>query len=316
MLICAHRRPDGDSIGSQLALSRLVSLCGGRYRIVNRDPVPRTFQVLPRWTDIEVMDRCPISQEEKAGSGAESPPSLLCVDTSSIDWLGFDNSAEIEPAVMFNLDHHVTNNGYGRHSLVQPEYSSSCELVYRLYKELEIEIDRDTAHCLFLGIMTDTGDFTHRHAGPSAFRAAADLMERGVDHWEFNRSVFEGRPLQWLRLMGTVVSRVKELDNGTILVARLTPDVLEQAGAQRKHAHGIINQMASVKGVEVAVTFDAFEGQVHVEMRSNGTVDVSAVALTLGGGGHHNAAGCTIDDTLLNVESIITGKIRNLLSRS
>ncbi len=305
MLICAHHRPDGDSIGSQLALSRLVSLCGGRYRIVNRDPVPRTFQVLSRWTEIEVMDRCPVSDGN-----------LLCVDTSSIDWLGFDNSAEIEPAVMFNLDHHVTNNGYGRHSLVQPEYSSSCELVYRLFKELELEIDRDTAHCLFLGLMTDTGDFSHRHAGPSAFRAAADLMERGVDHWEFNRSVFQGRPLQWLRLMGTVVSRVEELDNGTILVARLTEDILEQVGVQRKHAHGIINQLTSVKGVEVAVTFDAFEGQVHVEMRSNGTVDVSAVALELGGGGHHNAAGCTIDDTLQNVESIITGKLRTLLSRS
>ncbi len=302
ILICAHQRPDGDSIGSQLALSRLLSREGACCRIVNCNPVPKAFRIVPWWPNIEVSEDCPYQWGM-----------LFCADTSSLDWLGFGNVPELGDRVQFNLDHHQTNIGYGRFNMVDSTCSSTCELVYHLYHALGCEIDPETARCLFLGMMTDTGNFSFRKAGPVTFRAAADLMERGVDHWQMNKSIYMGRPLDWLRLMGRILSRVEAVAGGTILIARITPEVLEEMGTGREHTHGIINQMTEIKGVEVAITFNSCGEGIHVELRATGDADVSRVAKTLGGGGHKSAAGCTVNDSPEHVETVVLDMVRKLL---
>ena len=286
ILVVTHVSPDGDAIGSLLGLGWALEGLGKEVILACADPVPRHYRYLP-------------------GSGrivqAPDPTGVdlvISLDGSDRERMGAAYDADrLQGVPLANVDHHVTNVRFGTWNWVDPSKASTAQLVLDLVDHLGIPLDGQVALCLLNGLVTDTLGFRTPNTGPGELAAAMRLMEAGaslrrVMHYAFNR-----RPFSSIRLWGLALQTV-HLD-GRVIWAEVTQEMQRLAGGSDVSNGSLVNFLIAAEGADVAVVFTEKEdGRVEVGFRSVAGVDVSGVALSLGGGGHPQAAGCTLSGPL------------------
>lgn len=280
-LVTSHARPDGDSIGSQVALALALRTLGKSVRIVNHDPPPDPFLGLPGTADIEVAD---------AVDGEFDAVFVLeCGDLSRPEVAGLDRY----PVV--NIDHHLGNTGYGVVAWFDPTAAACGELVCELIDALGVPLSTPIATHIYVAILTDTGSFRHSNITARTFEICRRAAEAGVDAAAVARQVYDSASVGKLRLTAAVLAGMTLEAGGRLAVLYLDDEILRATGGTRDDTEGLVNLPLSIREVEAALLFKVERpGQVRVSLRSKGLVDVRAVAVRHGGGGHLNAAGCTV----------------------
>ncbi len=301
--IAGHIRPDGDCVGSCLALYNYVRKQYPDKQVdCYMETVPKTFRFMAG------------AEQIKSEYGMDVRYDLfVSLDCSSIDRLGeaqkyFDGAKET-----ICIDHHISNTAFGEHNIANPQASSTCEV---LFEQLEPEkITLDIATALYIGIIFDTGVFKHTNTSRRTMEIAGFLMELGVPYSKLIDECFYQRTNTQTQLLGrTLLASMRVLD-GKCIFSVVTRRILDFYNATTEDLDGIIDEMRVTKGVEVAILMhEQDEQKFKVSMRSNGNVDVSQIAMFFGGGGHVKAAGCTMSGTYRDVINNLTLHIEKQLT--
>jgi bifunctional oligoribonuclease and PAP phosphatase NrnA len=289
LLLTTHENPDGDALGSLLAMHWILKELGkDSLMFMSPDEFPLPWEYRG-WTFEGMVGEPPADVNERT---------VVFLDCGNIDRMPMAFLQE-KGVHILNIDHHHDNTRFGTFNLVVPEASCTAEIVWRLGKELGAEIAAPIADALYVGLVTDTGRFSYENTTPEAHRMAAELIEAGVEPHRVYRRLFEDLPFSRLQLLQRALASVERHDGGAITIAHLTKHDFEETGALETDAEGIVDHMRAVEGTSVAVLVRELlngerEGKRKVSLRAtDNRVDVSRVARELGGGGHPQAAGFT-----------------------
>jgi len=299
-VVCSHARPDGDSIGSALAMAYALRALGKTVRVVNSDPAPAPIQAFPGVPDIEIADR--IDGEFDAAIVME------CSDLSRTGVGGLDRFFVI------NIDHHPGNKGYGDIRWFDDSAAACGEMVFALIRALDVPLSIEIATHIYLTILTDTGSFHYSSISPRTFDICRQAVEAGVDPVLVARNVYDSNNMGRLKLFGSVL-RAMQLDrSGRIAIVYLDHEMAREAGGTYEDTEGLVNLPLTVKDIQAVVFFKQIEGEEYrVSLRSKGDVDVGSVAKAFGGGGHKNAAGCTVTGAIDSVQKLFIQKIEQAI---
>jgi phosphoesterase RecJ-like protein len=291
-LLTSHVNPDGDAIGSELGLARLLRRLGKGAVVWNLDPIPAIYRPLPG------SDRVHSGAEPPAGF-PEKFDSIVVLECPSLDRTGIEQhlspGAPAAPGgalPIINIDHHLGNQHYGAVNWVDSAAPAVGEMVFRLAQALKVALEPEIASCLYLTLVTDTGGFRFSNATPAAFEAAAALVREGAHPEQVAQWLYESQPLAVVRLLGEMLQTLTLHHGGRIATVRLDPEMFARAGAAAGDSEGLIDTPRSIAGVDaVALVRRREDGSHKVSLRSRGEVDVEKIARHHGGGGHRNAAG-------------------------
>lgn len=280
--ITFHKSPDGDSIGSALALFQGLCSIGKRACILSVEDIPEDFKFLP------CSDKVDSSCFEPDDS-VDCVVVLDCGDKKRINArLNFDN----RNYKIINLDHHLTNENYGDLNYVDTKAAAVSELVYELLSELGVKIDKDMAECMYTSLITDTGSFKYSSTTPRTHSIAGKLIGIGFDFSKVHRTVFDNKSIEDVRLIGMAIDNM-ELINDNICIVKIKRSMLENPDID---THDIVNVGLKVSNVEVSILLkESEDGKIKVSLRSKNFVDVRKIAEKFNGGGHIRAAGAELD---------------------
>jgi len=289
LLLTTHENPDGDALGSLLAMHWTLEQLGkDSLMFMSPDEFPLPWEYR-EWTFEGLVGHPPADVDGRT---------VVFLDCGNIDRMPVDFLQE-QGIHIVNIDHHHDNTRFGTVNLVEPDASCTAEIVWRLAHELGAEVTPPIADALYVGLVTDTGRFMYENTTAEAHRMAADLIERGVEPHVVYRRLFEDLPFRRLQLLQRALASLARLDSGTLTLAHLRKGDFEETGALETDAEGIVDHLRAVEGTSVAVLVrellaDDRAGKRKVSLRAtDGRVDVSRVARELGGGGHPQAAGFT-----------------------
>jgi phosphoesterase RecJ-like protein len=282
--IC-HENPDADTLGAAIAVAIAAERLGKQSEIVSGDPPPAFLSFLPR---IGAVRRAPALEPDiavvvDAGDLARTGT----VATEHADWLA--------KARIVNIDHHVSNPGFGEVNLVDPSAAATCEMVALLLPELGVALDAEVATALLAGIVNDTHTFAHPNATPRTLRVAADLVEAGADLSRINRAVYADKPYSTMALWGAMLAGISQRCDRRIVFSSMTNQMLREVGESPTASEGFIDLLASTKTADITVLFkEVDDASTRVSVRTTERADAVAITSAFGGGGHARAAGCTV----------------------
>ncbi|MFC2030836.1 bifunctional oligoribonuclease/PAP phosphatase NrnA [Chloroflexota bacterium] len=300
VLLITHVTPDGDAIGSLLGLGRLLESQGKQVTLACEDSVPDTYSWLPG-----------SGQIVRQSNGTYDL--LIGLDCSDERRLGTVYRPELHGIPLVNIDHHVTNTNFGTVNWVESGSVATAQMVLTLAETLGWEIGEPVAVCLLTGMVTDTRSFRTSNVDAASMSAALRLMEAGAALPEITRLTLGHRPLASLRLWGQAIDGL-QLEDG-ILWTDITRPMRKRWGLSDNGAAGLTNLLTSVREAHVVVVFsERADGTIDVGMRSAPGTDVAQVALKLGGGGHPQASGCTLEGELSEVRSHVLAEVRKSLA--
>jgi phosphoesterase RecJ-like protein len=296
-VLATHENPDGDALGSLLAMQGLLSALGkdSSMFISPHDlPLPREY----RFLSLDGLIQLPLADVAER--------TVVFLDCGNID----RNSASVlrDGAHLLNIDHHHDNTRFGTLNYVVPDASCTAEIVWELMHGLGVQPTPSVAEALYIGLITDTGRFMYENTGPRAHLMAAELIEAGVDVPGVYRRLYEGVPPGKLALLGIALGQLQRFDAGELAIVALSAEDFERADAEESYSEGIIDQLRALQGAKLAVLVRELssgerKGQHKVSLRAtNDDVDVSAIARAQGGGGHRRAAGFS---TTLEAQELI-----------
>ncbi|MDR2192437.1 MAG: bifunctional oligoribonuclease/PAP phosphatase NrnA [Endomicrobium sp.] len=300
--IAGHVKPDGDSLGSALALRSVLTRLGKNAAVYCADDVPPFLTFLKNSKTIKKS----VKQSQKFD---------CAIILESVDFARMGNIIAKEQAKkIINIDHHSMFTSFGDVNYVFPNASSTAELVFSLFEYMKIKLTKDEADCLYTGIVTDTGRFQQLNTTAQAHTAAAKLLETGVKPEEICANVYGNVSLGSLKLLGLALLNIKTNFNGQFAYSVLTKDMFKQSGAQETETEGIINFLLSINGVKAACLFKEVDANsTKISFRSIKTFDVLDIAKRCGGGGHKTAAGCSLKQNVSQsveyIKKILKGKI-------
>lgn len=296
VLLFLHISPDGDTIGSSLALCHALRHLGKEAWCVGVDPVPRIFRFLPGWDSLFVP-WAEVQGEWDLG---------VFLDCGDRHRVGAAEPLLGRCRVSLNIDHHASNSLFGDYNWIDYQAAAVGEMTYRLIRALGVSLDPGMATCLYTSLVTDTGSFRYESTTPETHRIAAELIAAGVRPYQVTEAIFENETVARLRLLSLCLGTLRLHAGGRIATLQVPLTMLAEAGAEPEDVDGLVNYARSVQGVEVGMLFREVEpGRVRVNLRSRGLVDVSEVARRFGGGGHPRAAGCTLAGTLAEAEAAV-----------
>lgn len=286
-LITAHERPDGDAVGSALALDKGLQYLGIRTVIMFSDPVPEIYRFLRGSENILLPSAL-----------GWQPDVIIALDSTEWERVGsfIHDRLSGSGITTINVDHHASNQRFADLNWVDEEAAATGELVLSLLKELRVPLDVDMASALYTAIATDTGFFQHANTTSQVLSQCAYLAEVGANPHYISEQIHEYKSFESLQALGYALSSLRLSPGGQVAWIGLTLADLERLQVKEEELEGLVNYPKSIKGVEVGLLFrQVEEGKVRVGFRSRGLVDVNAVAQVFGGGGHRRAAGCTIE---------------------
>ena len=304
-IISAHIQPEGDAIGSQLALARLLTKLGKNVRIVNADPVPQPLRFMPGSQEI-------ITTREKVGP---APAAAVILDCPSLERIGWVKDM-LGKAVLINVDHHISNNKFGAENWVDPQAASAGEMVFKLFQEAGVAIDEETAICLYTAIMTDTGSFRFSNTTPQTHQIAAELLRFPIKPEQIYEKIYEVRSLAEMELLGAVLNTLEQVCDSRAVMGHVTLEQFKQYGLGAESTDHFIDVIRMVDGSEVVAFLRELENKegIKVSLRSKGRVDVNKLAHHFGGGGHPAASGCRIKADMTTARRQLGEKICRALS--
>jgi phosphoesterase RecJ-like protein len=295
-VLSSHSRPDGDAIGSQMAMAFALRALGKDVRIVNRDPAPPPLMAFPGVPEIEIASE--VSGEFDAAIIME------CGDLARTGVAGLDRGFVI------NIDHHPGNASYGQINWFDASAAACGELVFDVIIALGVPLSAAIATHVYVAILTDTGSFLFSSITPRTFDIARRLLEAGVDAVAVARAVFYSSTMARLKLLGMLLNGMQVDPSGRIALLYADHDMTRAAGGTYEDTDGLINEPLTVKDIQVVVFFKQVRGdEYRVSMRSKGAIDVNAVAMTFGGGGHKNASGCTAVGRIDDLRRVFVEKV-------
>jgi phosphoesterase RecJ-like protein len=286
VVLACHVNPDADALGSMLGLAAHLR-ARGATTICSFGNEP--FE-LPRWAA-----QLPGSERiVEPVDVPDEPAVMVTCDCASFDRLGVLGSQASRAGELIWIDHHRSNEGYGTVRVVDPDASSTCEMVFRLLEAIGGEVERDTAVCLYAGLVTDTGRFQYQATTPETLRIAARLREHDFDHAALVRALYEDNDPSFLRLLGTALRRMAEVPEPGVIWTYVTQADLAEAGVGPGDTDDLIDVLRTARDVDVAAVLkQQRDGRFKVSVRSRGGHDLAVVAASFGGGGHRLAAGYT-----------------------
>jgi phosphoesterase RecJ-like protein len=286
-LLTTHENPDGDALGSLVAMHEILNLMGKdniMFMSAEEFPLPYEYRDLPLG---DVSHELPEDAESRT---------IVFLDCGNIDRMPVSFLGR-EDAHILNIDHHHDNTNFGTANLVVGGASCTAEIVYELTKDLGIELTLDIAEALYVALVTDTGKFQYENTTSAAHRMAAELIELGVDVHAVFRRLYENVPFPKLELLALVLSRIERYDDGALTVSYIERRDYEETGADENFSEGIVDHIRALEGTIVAGLVreqlkEGREGVSKVSLRAaSDRVDVSVIARKEGGGGHRQAAG-------------------------
>ncbi len=301
-LITSHARPDGDSIGSQVAMALALRALGKQVRIVNQDPPPAHYLAFPGVADIEVADR--------AEGDFDAVFVMECSDLTRPGVAGLDRY------YLVNLDHHVGNAMYGAINWFDGSAAACGEMVFDVIEALGVPLTREIATQIYLAILTDTGSFHHSNITARTFEICRRTVDAGVDPAAMARSVFDSNSFGKLKLIGTLLASMTLDGAGRLAVLYLDDTILAAAGCTYNDTEGLINLPLTAKDVQAVIFFKLDDGRMRVSLRSKGEIDVREVARLYGGGGHKNASGFTAPGRYPDMRDRIVAQVVEAIDRA
>ena len=300
-VVSSHAKPDGDSIGSQLSMAFALRALGKDVHIVNKDPAPDPIMAFPGVSGIEIAER--------VEGHFDAAIIMECGDLARTGVAGLDRFFVI------NIDHHPGNTGFGHINWFDDNAAACAEMVYEVVRALGVPLSRDIATHIYLAVLTDTGSFHYSSISPRTFDICREALLAGVDPVSVARHAFDSNSVARLRLFGAVLNAMQLDATGHIAVLYLDHDMARAAGATYDDTEGLINLPLTAKEIQAVVFFKYVEGdEYRVSMRSKAAVYIGAVAQEFGGGGHKNAAGCTVNGGIDALRKVFTEKITAVIA--
>ncbi len=305
-LLTTHVGPDGDGLGSALALSSLLRHMGKEAMVVVVDPLPEKFGFLLEGFPEDTLRSYPqeIGPAELAGFDT-----VVLLDCGVWARLGpLLEALDLKKASTVCIDHHVSSEDPAEITILDERATATATLVHRLFQEWGVPIGKPEATALYVALMTETGSFRFSNTDPMVHRTVADLLAAGVVPDRVYRTLYEEKPLSALRLTGHGYRTMRIEADGAVVVTSLGKATFQEFGAEPEDADGLVNQILALKGAQVAIlVYERPQGGIKVSFRSKHDVDVQKLAARLGGGGHRKAAGATLDTTLEEAVEQVVG---------
>lgn len=289
--LIVHTSPDGDGLGSALALHIALKKLGKRVVTVCDNPLPHSYRFLPLAGELKLPD----------GIHAKTAVAVDCADMGR---LGKSGAVFASAHITFNIDHHITNTRYAQYNAVF-EASATGECMLDLLRALDIELDVDMATCLFVAISTDTGHFSYGNTSGDCLRATARLVEAGIDVMDLTSKLYRMRTLGHTRLIGKAIANMRLYEGGRLVISCLARRDFEESGAKQEDTEGLIEHLRNMENVEIAAILRECGDEIFVSMRSNRKANVGMIAQSFDGGGHRRAAGCTLRVPLHDAEAAV-----------
>jgi phosphoesterase RecJ-like protein len=303
ILIASHAEPDGDSVGSLVALGLALTKLDKRITMYNPSPIPAVYRFLPGADQIVRQIQTPDTYEL-----------ALVLDCGDLDRIGKTGAEVDKIPILINIDHHVSNTGFGRLQLIDTTACATAEIVYRLIEALEIPFDKAIATSIYTGILTDTGSFRFSNTNQAAFAISQAMTDAGVEPHNVAQRVFGTYSLGRIKLLNMALNSIEISDNGKLSMMTVTRSMLNTTGTNTEDLDGMINYARRIEDVKVAALIHEIKNgagkftnmnRYHVSLRSDSSVDVARIAEKFGGGGHASAAGFQIESTLVALKTKI-----------
>ena len=299
-LLTSHARPDGDSLGSQLALGNALRQLGKEVRIVNKDPAPALYGFLPELSTIEVAP--------SADALVDAVVVLECGSLSRTEVTG------LETQIILNIDHHLGNTMYGTVNWQDQSACACAELVFDLIEALGARLTPSIATNLYVGILTDTGSFRHANITARTFEICRRIAGAGIDVAAIAANIYTNGSLGRLRLTGRLLDRMRLEHDGQVAILVVNDKMHASTGCDPDDMEGIVNLPLAARDVLVVLLAKETSDCLRVSLRSKVGIDVRSVALAFGGGGHINAAGLTIEDPAPNALDAVIARVATAIS--
>jgi bifunctional oligoribonuclease and PAP phosphatase NrnA len=298
--VAGHVGPDGDALGSMLAIAMGA-------RAVGKEAWASFGEPFALASEFDFLDTSTLVPPRELPDDLDL---FVAVDTAAPDRLGSLGAKASSASHVLVIDHHLSNGGFGDVRFIDPAAAATAELVFTLFAELGWEIDEPVAVALYTGLVTDTGRFQYSSTSPQVHRMAAELLASGVEPDRIGRRLFEEAPFAYYAVVARVMGRAVLEGDRNLVWSVLTQDDLEAAGIAYEETDGLIDLVRIAREAEVSCLLKELQrGVLKGSLRSNGEVDVAAIAYALGGGGHHNAAGFTfhgdVDAAMEAVRSLL-----------
>jgi phosphoesterase RecJ-like protein len=299
-LITSHARPDGDAVGSVLAIAEILDQLGRESLIILVDETPQIYSTLPG------INRICFASDVRDIEPDPSVPAIL-LECDGIPRTGL---AGLEGRCLINIDHHASGREFGNLNWIDEDACAVAEMIYRIALAAEVRITPSMATCLYTAILSDTGSFTYSSTNAGTFALAHDLAAHGASPSQIARDIYFSNPESKIRLLGTALSNLQT--DGPLAWSWVTTNDMDAAGAGAEDCEGVVNYLISIAGVESAVFLRELPStdQYRLSIRSKGKVDVAQIAENFGGGGHRSASGCTLDGPLTEATERILSQLR------
>ena len=303
--VLSHVRPDGDALGSQLALALSLKQLGKDVRVWNEDGMLEKYSFVAR---SELITKPPAS--------AEDVDVAVALDTAIQNRLGTAFPAVRSAKIWINIDHHPSNPGYGDLVYIDPTAPATGQILFELIKDQQLPLNSEIAENLYVAISTDTGSFQYPNTTARTFEIAAELVRVGADVGRLSRELYENYPRRRIELLRELLRTIRFEGDGRIASFSLSSKTAKDLGVLPEDNEGLIDHLRAIRGVVVAVFFEELaDGKVRVSMRSKDeAVDVCAICQKFGGGGHTLAAGARVKGTLVDVEKRVLDAANSAIS--
>ena len=301
-LLASHINPDGDAIGALLAMGIALEKRGCHVALYNESSIPAVYRFLP------AVDRI-----QKQLTDWRHFDTAVIMDCGVLNRVGSAADAIATIPVVINIDHHITNTRFGQYHLVDVNACATSEIVYRLIQAMDLDVDVAMATAIYTGILTDTGSFRFSNTNQEAFSICEAMVAAGVKPSTVAQHVYGTYSLGRIKLLNLALDSIEISNNGYLSIMTVTREMLADTGTQPEDADGLINYARRIRDVKVAALIHELENggesknrkRFHVSLRSDGSVDVSGIAMKFGGGGHAGAAGFSAESSLAELKQII-----------
>jgi len=301
-----HENPDADTLGAAIAIALAAERLGKQAEVVSVDPPAPFLAFLPR---IDRVRRAPsLDPDIAVVVDAGELSRIGSVVTEHADWFG--------RARIVNIDHHVSNPGFGAAVWIDPGAAATCEMVTMLLAELGVPLDAELATALMAGLVQDTHTFVHPNTTARTLRVAADLVDAGAPLAAINRAIYADKPFSTLALWGLILAGIEQRVDGRIVYASMTNAMLAATGEQPTASEGFVDLLGSTRQADVTILFkEVGPLETRVSVRTTSRADAVAITSAFGGGGHPRAAGCTLRVALLDAREQVLAEAERELAR-
>ena len=296
-LITSHINPDGDAIGSELALYFILKKLNKEAIIINQDDLPKIYDFLPGSQYI--------NNKNKNIEKVENTDIVIILDSSNINRIGDIQKLLYHQKIFINIDHHCSNDSYGEINYVDTKASSTGEIIFNFINYINPEIlDETIAACLFVAIITDTGSFRYENTTEKTFMVVSKLLSTGIKPHIISQNIYNRKTFGELKLLGSALASLETDEANFASWVTIDRKMLKKTNTVDEDTEGIIDMVTTLKDSEVSILFrETDNGYTKVSLRSKGHFDVNQFASEFNGGGHPNAAGCFLKENLNNVKS-------------